>query len=179
MPAVCLNHLKNKEEAMLTDFRQSDVPGCFEGKFDFKLFNTQTDVFIDMEEPDKDYINKCIDNLNSLSDELIDELCVYIIKYCNDFREYFEDEGIEIPEDISGRAILEYIEPVVLGIEDPDDSDIAGYSLEFNVPWEEEHGMEVVIMDNKIMYVSTYNGMGAWCEDYDDGCNYVLGANLT
>lgn len=164
---------------MLTDFRQSDVPGCFEGKFEFKLFNTQTDVFIDMEEPDTDYINKCIDNLNSLSDELIDELCVYIIKYCNDFREYFEDEGIEIPEDISGRAILEYIEPVVLGIEDPDDSDIAGYSLEFNVPWEEEHGMEVVIMDNKIMYVSTYNGMGAWCEDYDDGCNYVLGANLT
>jgi len=166
---------------MLKNFRESDVEGCFEGEFDFSLFKTETNVFIDMEESDIDYVNKCIENLNSLSDEIIDKLCEYTIRYCEDFREYFEDEEIDIPKGIKGREILKYVKPVCLGIEEPDSEDIIGYSIELNVAWEEEHGMEWVIKNNKVMYVSIYSGKGAWCDEedyYDDGFNYVLGENL-
>lgn len=163
---------------MLRNLRETEYG--LEGEFDFSLFGTETNVFIDMEEPLLDYVNKCIENLNSLSDEIIDKLCEYTIRYCEDYREYFEDEGIDIPKGIKGREILKYVKPVCLGIEEPDDEDIIGYSIELNVAWEEEHGMEWVIRDNKIMYVSSFNNMGAWCdeEDYDDGFNYVLGENL-
>jgi hypothetical protein len=160
---------------MLRNLRETEYG--LEGEFDFSLFHTETNVFIDMEEPFLDYVNKCIENLNSLSDDIIDKLCEYTILYCEDYREYFEDEEIDIPENIKGREILEYVEPVCLGIEEPDDENSIGYSIELNVAWEEEHGMEWVIRDNKIMYVSSFNNMGAWCDedDYDDGGNYALG----
>lgn len=143
-----------------------------EGEFEFKLFNLKTDVCAD-DDVEIGYMNKCIENLNSLSDEVIDKLCEYSIRYCEDYREYFEDEEIDIPEGIKGREILKYIYPVVVGIENPEVKNSIGYSIELNCDWEEEHGMEWVIRDNEVLYVSSYNGMGAWCDDYDDGGNYV------
>ncbi len=161
---------------MIRNLRESDVEGCFDAECDFKLFNTKVDVFIDMEELDIDYVNKCVENLNSLIDELIDKLCEYTIRYCEDCRCFFEDEEIDIPENIKGRDILNYVSPVTIGIEEPDDKNSIGYVLEFNVLWEEEHGMEWVIRDNQILYVSQFDGTGAFDEEYDE--SYVQRVNF-
>jgi hypothetical protein len=151
-----------------------------EGVAFFRLFQTDINVFID-DGVDLAYAEKCVDAMNALSSETIENLCNYSIRYCEWIRENSEDvyededEIIIIPENIKSRDILEFIKPLVLIINKPLDDSIAAFSMEFNCDWESEHGMEWVLKGEKILYVGSFEGISPWGEDqsfYDIG-NYA------
>jgi hypothetical protein len=151
-----------------------------EGVAFFRLFQTDINVFID-DGVDLAYAEKCVDAMNALSSETIENLCNSSIRYCEWIIENSEDvyedgdEIIIIPENIKSRDILEFIKPSVMIIYQPLDHSIAAFSMELNCDWEPEHGMEWVIKDEKILYVGSFDGISPWWEDlscYDIG-NYA------
>lgn len=148
-----------------------------EGTCKFNLFDCEIDIYIE-KDVSIEYAEKCVKMLNTLSDNTIDDLCKYSIRYFEDFKNnYDEDEFVEwcnMPTHVEGREILKYIYPSGINIEYPENHNIYALDMELNCEWEEEHGMEWVIRDNKVIYVSSYNGVGAWVDDDCDCCNYVL-----
>ena len=88
----------------------------------------------------------------------------------------FEDANIDIPESITGKEILEYIYPctmyigsdmdmpvsgdadMYIGGEEKGDPEKVEFIVECDCDWEEEHGLEIIVIDNKIVHVGSYEG---------------------
>lgn len=140
-------------------------------KTEFKLFNTEIKVFTG-NNISKEYINKCIEHLNNLSEEVLSKLCQGTINFCNDYRDVITEENVDIPESIKDKEILKYIHPNSIVIEEEKENSI-GYVVEFNCDWETEHGMAWSIRDNNAVYVGMYNVIDPW-NDNEYG-NYLTG----
>ena len=148
---------------------------AWEGEADFPLFGEVVRVFI-YDENDLEYAQKCVEELHRLPLPVIEKLCEFSIAYCEDFREYFEDEDIPIPEGIQSREILKYIQPSSLIIKSPSDERIAIH-LELDCDWEPEHGMEWIVLDGEVLYVGSFHGENPWRgREYfaDEGKSYVM-----
>jgi len=140
-------------------------PGEFgmEGKIDFPLFGLESDVMIG-KGVRLEYAEKCAGYLQNLPKQVIEKLCEGAINYCEEFRVYFDDEGLSIPENMQSREILKYIHPNSLIVDTPEDDSIIAFQMELNCDWEVEHGMEWVIRDSEVLYVGPFNGESAWYE---------------
>jgi hypothetical protein len=131
-----------------------------EGEMTFHLFHQEIGVMMD-EEVSEEYANLCADYLNTMSDELIDQLCKASIAYCVEF---CEDVGEEVPQIDTFRDILKYIQPGSLIIDEPKDDRIV-FHMELNCDWEIEHGLEWTITDGKVMYVGAFESEGGWYDE--------------
>ena len=163
--------------AFLRDICESDE--CYlSGRLNVPLFGGDIEVMIEREPAvDPAYAEKCAEHLANLSDEMIDEFCRRAVRYCNYMREEWGDfadiypdikEGIDtnIPEDVSGRDILKYIFDPVLFISAPE-GDGTGYAVEAGCVWEPEHGLDLIIRDDRVLYVADPVGLSAW-EDEEE-----------
>ena len=133
--------------------------GSMEGIIDFPLFNNEEiEIFIEKGVPLK-YAKKCVVFLQKLPPSMIETLCEGATKYCETCRKHFADEGLSIPENISAREILQYIQPGSLSIMYvPEDGSTLAFSLTLNCDWEQEHGMEWFVKGGKALYVGPFNG---------------------
>ena len=66
-------------------------------------------------------------------------------------------------EDISFDDILKHVYPLNVSIEKPEKPLIA-YSIECGCEWEAEHGVEIIIKDNEILFVGEFAGLGPWAD---------------
>ncbi|MDE5620407.1 MAG: hypothetical protein K2I80_07780 [Ruminococcus sp.] len=160
---------------MITDIRKGEFG--IEGKLYSKVFNTEIEVMID-EEVDIGYAQKCAEHFNNLSSEMVETICRGAKAYCLDFMEIASgdwDEELTIPVTSETPAIemMKCFKPTMLIIEEPDDENKIGYQLECNCDWEIEHGMEIDILDNKVVYLSSFNAYSPWLEYDTDEYNYV------
>lgn len=149
--------------------------GIFIGKMYSALFDRDIDVM--MKSNNADYAEKLAEYFNNMPAELIEELKKYTLRYCEDFRQFFDEESPEVPEGVTENEIFNYVLLHVLIIEVPKASDKIAFSLEFGCAWEPEHGMEWAIKDGKAMYVGDFQGIGACHDDsvYQKNCmNYVF-----
>lgn len=122
----------------------------------------------------KEYVERCIDFFQTLNEEEIRVLTEEAIQYCNECRVLFdfEEANIDIPESITGKEILEYIYPhamyigsdmdmnggdMYVGGEEKGDPEKIEFIVECDCDWE-EHGLEIIVIDNKILHVGFYEG---------------------
>lgn len=145
----------------ISDYHKSKYGN--EGKIYFTLFDKQIDVLVDFD-VDIDYAEKCVDHLNHLNNQVISDLCNGSIAYCEDYRDTFEECEISIPVNLSEKQILQYIYPRVLIIDKPTEDKI-GYHIECDCAWEEEHGLEWTIKEDKVLYVGQYHDETAWKDE--------------
>lgn len=160
---------------MITDIRKTELG--IEGKLYSKVFNTEIEVMID-EEASIEYAQKCAEHFNNLSSEMIETICRGAKAYCLDFMEIASgdwDEELTIPVTAETPALemLKCFKPTLLIIEKPDDENKTGYQLECSCDWETEHDMEIDILDNKVMYLSSFNAYSPWLEYDADESNYI------
>lgn len=160
---------------MITDIRKTELG--IEGKLYSKVFDTEIEVMID-EEVSIEYAQKCAEHFNNLSSEMIETICKGAKAYCLDFMEIASgdwDEELTIPvtSETPPLEMLKCFRPTLLIIEEPDDENKIGYQLECNCDWEIEHGMEIDILDNKVMYLSSFNDYSPWLEYDTDEYNYI------
>lgn len=99
-----------------------------------------------------DYAEKCIEHFNSLSDDMIDEICHELIESC-----HLSDEDFELPELENVREILEYCWFTSMIVDVPEDDEIS-YVIEGEGDWGEIVGF--VIKNGTLAYV------GADYEEY-------------
>lgn len=157
--------------------------GDLEGKAWNEVF--QTDIRVSISSENKlPYAKKCAEYFSNMSEEMVERLCKYCIRYCEEMRELIGEDEVEVPANIKGKEILSYIEPSVLIIDEACDESIIEFHVECECDWEEEHGLEITIKDNKIIYVGSYDGMpphqmsrieyaGYYNENSEMNMNYV------
>ncbi|MDE5854833.1 MAG: hypothetical protein K2H19_07205 [Ruminococcus sp.] len=92
-----------------------------------------------------DYAEKCIEHFNSLSDDIIDEICHGLIESC-----HLSDEDFELPELENVRKILEYCWFTSMAVDVPEDNRIS-YVIEGEGDWGEVVGF--VIKNGSLAYV--------------------------
>jgi hypothetical protein len=118
--------------------------------------------------------------LDSLPDNVIDDLCKYSIRCFEDFKTAYEvglDEYLEsynMPKHVEGREILKYISPAKIKFTKIKDYNTLAVDMDLDCKWESNYGMEWVIRNGKIVYVGFYEGLGAWVEDGYTFGNYTL-----
>lgn len=160
---------------MITDIRKTEIG--IEGKLYSKVFNTEIDVMID-EECSIEYAQKCAEHFNSLNSELVKTICRGAKAYCLDFMEIASgdwDEELTIPvtAETPPLEMLKCFKPTVFIVEKPEDKNKIGYQLECCCDWEIEHGMEIDILDDKVVYLSSFNDYSPWYEYDTDEYNYI------
>lgn len=141
-----------------------------EGDCYFSLFDRDIRVSID-EDTNEEYANRCIEYLNSLSEEVVLKLCLASIRYCNDFLSMIgeEEKIFEKPTDV-----LSLIYPSVLIIPVPKNGHEPVIDMELNCEWEIEHGMEWIIRADNVLYVGAFNGENPWGDFSEKDCwNYA------
>ncbi len=165
---------------MITDIKKDEYG--IEGKVKFNLFDAEIDVFMD-DDVSIEYAEKCAEHMNNLSDDMIEKICESAKRYClfmieewdlvGEWEEISEDMTIEVSEDTPARELLKAIYPTVLIIDSPEDT-CCGYHIECACDWEPEHGLEITIRDDKVVYIGHFTDSSPW-QEYDENneCNFV------
>lgn len=142
-----------------------------EGEVYFALFDKYIS-FSNWKTARDTYVVECGEYLNSISfnDSIINHLCEASIRYCNDV---LDTIGEEFKHFENLKDVLILVEPNLLIIPDSKRSTPVIH-LELNCEWEEEHGMEWIIREDKVLYVGAYNDENPWGEfNNKDSWNYA------
>ncbi len=153
---------------MITDIKRGKYG--LEGKVRFELFDTEIEVMID-EDTDIEYAQKCAEALNSLSEKTISDIwrasknyCLEMFEMCEDFS---DEMSVKITNDIPAEEIKACINPSILIVNEPEGEGI-GFHLECGCEWEPEHGLEITILDDKLIYLGAFENCGAWDKHFED-----------
>ena len=116
-----------------------------------------------------------------LPDELIDAICRAAKKFCVEFMDEISDEWreeieqkmtVKVNEDTPPLEMLKCFRCALI-VDAPEDPSRIGYQLSGNCDWEEEHGIEIDILDDKLVYLSEYAGQSPWDDHSDEEWNYA------
>ena len=150
-----------------------------EGKVYCKLWDTEIDVDV-YEDVPLDYVEKCAETMNSMPEELTDAICRAAKKYCIEFMDEISDEwreeieqkmGVTVNENTPPMEMLKYFSVGTVVVDVPEDPSRVGYQLSGNCDWEEEHGMEIVILDDKLVYLGEFTGESPWTDHSQESWN--------
>lgn len=150
-----INNIEKKDDIFNVGFIES------------KLFNRKMEVWIE-NTVDIDYAEKCVNNFQLLSNETIDKICERISAYHKFMLEEWNEEFVaeineKVPCEVSGRNILKYIENPSIFIFPPEGEGI-GYIIDGKCEWEPEHGISIILLDNKIIDVGPTEGLTPWSD---------------
>lgn len=123
-----------------------------------------------------DYVNLCSDNLNSLSEEIILAICRYSLLYCKDVMSNLSE--VTFPEGLynlcSPREILSFINPISLEIDKPVNLEIPALNLYCKCAWDQDNDMQILINNNRVVYVGPFDGLNSWQTNLSQWNNYVV-----
>ena len=73
--------------------------------------------------------------------------------------------------------MLKCFEAGTLVIDVPQDPSEIGYSLSGNCDWEEEHGKEIAVLDDRLVYLGEYCGVSVWEDHSAEAWNAAASGN--
>ena len=124
------------------------------------------------------YAAKCVEEMNSMPDELVDAICRAAKKYC---LEFLDDIGgadlndirltIPVDENTPPSEMLKCFEIGGMAVEIPEDPSRIAYQLSGNCDWEEEHGIEIDILDGRLVYLGEFAGESPWDDHSEESWN--------
>lgn len=165
---------------MITNIHEGEYET--EGNVRWELFDKELEVMID-NDTDIEYAEKCAEALNSLPEDTVKAICEAAKRYCLHFKDICGDEwdewnemSFKITKNTPAEQLKSEIYPTVLIVDKPEDERI-GFHIECNCSWEPEHGLEITILDGKLVYLGAFESRRAWSRfDPDDEWNFVNGA---
>ena len=153
------------------------VDSYIEGTVYCKLSNSNIDVDL-YDDVSIEYAEKCAEAMNSMPDELIDVICRAAKRYCLEFldaiggaEENDIDLTVSVDENTPPLDMLKCFDIGTLIISVPEDPTRIGYQLSGNCDWEEEHGIEIVILDDKLVYLGEFSGESPWIDHSGESRN--------
>lgn len=162
---------------MITDIEEGEYG--LEGFTRWELFDKEIDVTIE-EGVDIAYAEKCAEALNNLSEKTINliwkaakKYCLHVIEICGDEWDEWNEMSFKVTEDTPAEKIKSEIFPSGLIVDEPKDERV-GFCIGCNCSWESEHGLEIAILDGKLVYLGAFEGRSPWGKfDSDDEWNFV------
>lgn len=145
-----------------------------EGKVYFKLFDKYIDLSFAEDIP-MEYVEKCVQKLNSLNEDIVSKICKYSMDFCKDVMiNYDEVEYANGLTELSYNIdILKFIQPISLTVDEPDDMEIATINLYCKCAWDTENDMQILINNDKVIYIGVYDGLDPWQKNLSKWGNYV------
>jgi len=145
-----------------------------------KLWDTDIDVLLFDDDVTEEYAERCAEAMNNMPDELVDAICRAAKKYCIEFLDEIGGASLNeieltvpVDENTPPREIIKCITPNALSVETPEDPSRIGYVLDCNCDWEEEHGMEIDILDDRLVFLREFTGGSPWSDHSEDAWNYA------
>ena len=131
-----------------------------------KVFNRP--VSVSASNVSEAYVKKCIGFFQSFSEEQINRLADEATAYYREIKECSGDSASNMPETLIGRKILDWVYPKVMWIgNDEGREEPIEFIVECDCEWEPEHGMEIVVYDEDIIHVGSYDGdLDYWKEEF-------------
>ena len=159
---------------MIENIKTSDEV-FYSGTIYSSLFGKNIKVMI-KKNTDMNYAEICAEHFSSLNDSMIDKICERISAYHKFMLEEWDSEFVseinkKVPCDVSGRDILKYVENPQLYISKPEGSG-TGYIIEGLCEWEPEHGIDIVILNDKVIYTGSPEEITPWSDDEECFCEY-------
>jgi hypothetical protein len=164
----------------IRDLHYSEKFGWHTGKAYLNLFNLDVEIMI-MDNTPLDYAETCIEHFNNLPPQTIDSILERLVQYCDfmtsewqtmDFYNYIvESIHQKMPDGANKQTILSHVKPNVFVIEPPQ-KQVPAYSIDCNCVWEPEHGAEIIINGDKVLYVGEFYGIGPWRDDKSYICDF-------
>jgi hypothetical protein len=146
---------------LVKDIKEND--GILEGLFTWNLYRCETKVLL-FDGATIEYAELCIEHLNSLGRDTIERIFEACIRYCNDFLDYTGREKREFEQP---SEILDHMTPTSLSIDEPEDPAVPTIHLEMECDWDIEHGVEIIVRKDEVLYVGGFNGGSPWF-DYSE-----------
>ena len=151
-----------------------------EGTVYCKLCDSDIKVMLFDDEVTQEYAERCAEAMNSMPDELIDAICraakQFCITFCNEISDEWREEldlAVPVNEDTPPREMMKCFRPIGLQVEPPQDPSRIGYQLECECDWEEEHGMEIDVLDGKLVFLCEFTGSSPWEDHSDESWNFA------
>ncbi|MCM1505851.1 MAG: hypothetical protein NC177_01770 [Ruminococcus flavefaciens] len=123
-----------------------------EGSFTSRIFKDYRDdrllIYLE-DETIQNYAERCIEHFNSMTDDMIDEICHWLIESCH-LSDY---EDFELPELENVRDILDYCWFTTMIVDTPKNDGIS-YTVEGEGDWGEVVGF--VIKNGNVSYVGPH-----------------------
>lgn len=162
---------------MITDIHKGEYGT--EGKTRWELFDKKIDVGISAGVT-VEYAEKCAEALNSLPDETVKAIfeaakryCLFFIDLCGDEWDDWNEMGIEVTEETPAEMLKSEITFTSLIVGKPKDDRI-GFRIGGSCTWDDEHGLEIAILDGKLVYLGAFEGHSAWSDfKPDDEWNFA------
>ena len=126
-----------------------------EGKFYFKLFKQWIGLLVDGQ-ASASYAKSCIDYANNISTESVVRLFSISDNYRSDI---LTITGQTSPRINSRKSLAKLIQPKLLMVPAGINNSKRVAHFELDCDWEREHGMEWIIVENKIKYVGSFASM--------------------
>lgn len=153
-----------------------------EGTAFCKLSDKEIDLLVPDEEVTDKYIEKCISALNNLSDQTIETICKAAKRYCLKMKALCAEAGEEfddvvsmpVSENTPDKDMLKYFDISGITIEAPENEDHIGFQLGGSCDWEQEHGIEIIILDDKVLYLGAFEDNSPWYSYKPDEWNFAL-----
>ena len=153
-----------------------------EGTVFCKLAGQEIDLLVPDEEVADEYIAQCISSLNSLSDRTIETIGRAAKCYCLKMKalwaetgeEYDEVVSLPVSENTPDKDMLKHCTISGMTIEAPEDEKRIGFQLDGSWDWEQEHGLEIIILDDKVLYLGMFEDHSPWFSYVPDEWNFAL-----
>lgn len=157
------------------------LPGDYfrEGKYFSKRFERELEVSVALDDNVSDeYVERCVDTVESFSDEMMDTICEAAKRYCLAFialckedvsDEEFDYDEFELPhvtENTSAREMLQYFGISTLSCDEPENENDLYFRLSGGCDWEIEHGFEAAFCNGRLVYLGSFEDVSPSRLDY-------------
>ena len=145
-----------------------------EGKIYFTLFDKFIGLEVDKDIP-IEYVEKCVQNLNSLNKDIISDICKYSVAFCMDTMEDYDEVNYSnaLSKLTCDNDILKFIQPISLTVDVPKHMEISTINLYCKCAWDADNDMQILINNDKVVYVGVYDGLNTWQSNLAEWGNYV------
>ena len=169
-----------KEQQVIRDLQVKvlgKVNTYIEGRAYCRLCDKEIEVDLYDDVP-IEYAEKCVEAMNAMPEELVDDICRAAKRYCLEFLDAVGGAELNdikptvpVDENTPVREMLKCFEVGTLIVSAPQDPARTGYQLSGNCDWEEEHGIEIVILDDKLVYLGEFTGESPWEDHAEESWN--------
>lgn len=166
--------------------QQTDQPaGSTPEPWYCEAFGSEIALEPDDETISGDYVQLCANHLKNMPARMIGVITEGAKRYCLHFMELCKEAAGEqydpgefppVTPETPAAEFVKYFGVTSMQIETPEDEHIPAYRLSGHADWEPEHGLEIIIRGDRVLYLGGFDGNSPWWDyDPDDEWNFVNG----
>ena len=158
---------------LIKDLKHDESLDCQIGTVHSDLFDKDIEIMIE-DGVSMEYAELCVSHFNSLNKNIVVKLCDRLYQYYQFMLNECGEDDInqslaefikyEVPGNVTPQTILKYVSIQTIVIDKPK-KNVAAYSISGDCAWEIEHGVEIIIHSDKILYVGEFTGIGPWRDE--------------